>query len=66
MLKIIKYTIISLEIVISSIFKQVMIVFQMWVLAFGINIDVYISFMQFNSVWKLYLHESEVILKYTK
>ena len=30
------------------------------------NIDVNISFMQFKIVLKLYLHENEVILKYTK
>ena len=30
------------------------------------NIDVNISFMQFKIVSKLYLHENEVILKYTK
>ena len=30
------------------------------------NIDVNISFMQFKIVLKLYLHEKEVILKYTK
>ena len=30
------------------------------------NIDVYISFMQFKIVLKLYLQENEVILKYTK
>ena len=34
-LKIIKYTIIQLEIVINFIFKQVLNVFQMLVLAFG-------------------------------
>ena len=31
-----------------------------------INIDVNISFMQFKIVLKLYLHENEVIMKYTK
>ena len=30
------------------------------------NIDVNISFIQFKIVLKLYLHENEVILKYTK
>ena len=30
------------------------------------NIDVNISFLQFKIVLKLYLHENEVILKYTK
>ena len=30
------------------------------------NIDVNISFMQFKIVLKLYFHENEVILKYTK
>ena len=30
------------------------------------NIDVNISFMQFKIVLKLYLHENEVILKYSK
>ena len=30
------------------------------------NFDVNISFMQFKIVLKLYLHENEVILKYTK
>ena len=30
------------------------------------NIDVNIPFMQFKIVLKLYLHENEVILKYTK
>ena len=30
------------------------------------NIDVNISYMQFNIVLNLYLHENEVILKYTK
>ena len=30
------------------------------------NIDVNISFMQLKIVLKLYLHENEVILKYTK
>ena len=30
------------------------------------NINVNISFMQFKIVLKLYLHENEVILKYTK
>ena len=30
------------------------------------NIDVNISFMQFKIVLKLYLHENEVILKFTK
>ena len=30
------------------------------------NIDVNISFMQFKVILKLYLHENEVILKYTK
>ena len=30
------------------------------------NINVNISFMQYNIVLKLYLHENEVILKYTK
>ena len=30
------------------------------------SIDVNISFMQFKIVLKLYLHENEVILKYTK
>ena len=69
-LKGIKYTIIQLEIVINIIFKQVLTVFQMLVLAFWnvikTNIDVNISFMQFKIVLKLYLHENEVILKYTK
>ena len=70
-LKRIKYTIIQLEIVINIIFKQVLIVFQMLVLAFWnvitTNIDVNILLiMQFKNVLKLYLHENEVILKYTK
>ena len=30
------------------------------------NIDVNISFMQFKIVLKLFVHENEVILKYTK
>ena len=30
------------------------------------NIDVNISFMQFKIVFKLYIHENEAILKYTK
>ena len=30
------------------------------------NIDVHISFMQFKIVLKLYFHENEVILKYSK
>ena len=63
-LKRIKYTIIQLEIVINIIFKQVLTVFQMLVLA--TNIDVNISFMQLKIVSKLYLYENEVILKYTK
>ena len=67
--KIIKYTIIQLEIVINIIFKLVLAFFK-WECSHleGIttNIDVNISFMQFKIVLKLYLHENEVILKYTK
>ena len=69
-LKGIKYTIIQIEIVINIIFKQVLTVFsnvsaRIWNVI-KTNIDVNISFMQFKIVLKLYLHENEVILKYTK
>ena len=53
-LKIIKYTIIQLEIVMSIIFKQVLIVFKCehshLKCNYTTNIDVNISFMQFKSV----------------
>ena len=69
-LKRIKYTIIQLEIVKNIIFKQVLTVFFKCSArirnVITTNIDVHISFMQFNIVLKLYLHENEVILKYNK
>ena len=71
MFKIIKYTIIQLEIVINIIFKQVLTVFFSNVSAricnvITTNIDVNILFMQFKIVLKLYHYQNEVMFKYNK
>ena len=70
MLRRIKYTIIQLEINCDKYIQTGTDSFsyvsaRIWNII-TTNIDVNISFMQFKIVLKLYVHENEVILKYTK
>ena len=70
MLKIIKYTIFQLEIVVNITFKQILNIFSNMSArirnVITTNIDINISFMKFKHVFKLYFHKNEVIFKYTQ